>query len=181
MGRDKAWLEAGGEPMISRALSLVKTLEPAELFVSGRVDGDYKNLGLPVLLDSTPGIGPLAGIERALAVSSSPLLLVLAVDMPRMTAAFLRLLAAQCEDGIGAAPLLRDSLEPLTAIYPKRCHPVAGELIAAKRFAVRGFAELCLQHRFLRPLAVADADASCFDNCNTPDDFAAVETALTNT
>lgn len=94
MGCDKAWVEFEGRPLIALAVEKVRDLRVNEIFISGREGVDYGALNCPVLLDLEPGFGPLGGIERALRDCASPLLLVLAVDLPRMTARFLGNLAA---------------------------------------------------------------------------------------
>src|SRR5689334_8147321 len=78
MGKDKAWLEVGGQPLLARALSTVRRAGIKEIFISGRSGTDYSVLRCPVLFDREPGCGPLSGIERALEVASAPLVLVLA-------------------------------------------------------------------------------------------------------
>ena len=107
MGRDKAWLEMGGQPLIRRALSTVRDSGIQGIVISGRAGADYSSLGCPVLFDLEPGCGPLGGIERALSAATAPLVLVLAVDLPGVTAAFLRKLAAHCDPLTGAVPKLR--------------------------------------------------------------------------
>jgi molybdopterin-guanine dinucleotide biosynthesis protein A len=94
MGRDKAWIESDGQPLIALALDKIRQLGVAEVFISGRADVDYSALKIPVLFDAKPGCGPLGGIEQALQVCATPLLLVLAVDMPHMTVSCLQTLGA---------------------------------------------------------------------------------------
>jgi molybdopterin-guanine dinucleotide biosynthesis protein A len=171
MGRDKAWIEWAGQPLIAHALEKVRRLGVAEVFISGRPDVDYGALGCPVLLDREPGRGPLGGIERALHECASPLLLVLAVDLPHMTAGLLARLAARCDARTGAVPKLGDKLEPLAAIYPRRCHALARAALAQARAAARDFATACLREQAVRVFPVAAADAGCFANWNRPDDL----------
>jgi molybdopterin-guanine dinucleotide biosynthesis protein A len=170
MGRDKAWLTLDGEPLITRAIQLVRALGPVETFISGRADVDYSALNCPVLHDLIPGLGPLGAIERALHACRSPLLLVLAVDLPHMTTAFLASLVARARAMTGVVPLRDGSLEPLAATYPRRCHEMAFRLLAQSRHCVRDFAEACLQEGAVRTLRVARRDARCFINWNSPVD-----------
>ncbi|HWH70084.1 MAG TPA: NTP transferase domain-containing protein, partial [Candidatus Sulfotelmatobacter sp.] len=142
-----------------------------EIFISGRAGTDYSGLHCPVLVDVEPGFGPVAGIERGLHAVSSPLLLVLAVDLPKMTAAFLNQLAAHCDPLTGAVPKLNGELEPLAAIYPKRCHVLAMEFLARWRHAAREFAAACLRERAMRTFAVSPKEAGCFENWNSPQDL----------
>ena len=54
MGQDKAWLEVGGQPLITRALTVLRAAGIQEIFVSGRAGVDYSALRCPVLLDLHP-------------------------------------------------------------------------------------------------------------------------------
>ena len=173
MGQDKAWLEMDGQPLIRRALSTVRDSGIQEVFISGRTGADYSTLGCLVLFDLEPGCGPLGGIERALATAPAPLVLVLAVDLPGITSAFLRKLAAHCDPLTGAVPKLRNELEPLAAIYPKRCHFIVRDCLLKLRHAARDFADACLRESAVRTLAVSGTDARCFNNWNSPADVSA--------
>ena len=119
MGQDKAWLPVCGKPLITRQIALVRELGAAEIFISGRAGTDYSALDCPVLTDHFEDVGPLAGIERALKEISTPLLLVLAVDMPRMSAVQVQMLLSNCTENCGAIPRSQNGLEPLAAVYPR--------------------------------------------------------------
>jgi molybdenum cofactor guanylyltransferase len=173
MGRDKAWLEVGGQPLIRRALSTLRASGIHEVFISGRAGTDYSALTCSVLFDLEPGCGPLGGIERGLAAATAPLVLVLAVDLPHITSAFLLKLAEQCNPLTGVVPNLRGEYEPLVAIYPKRCSVIARDCLFEFRHAARDFAKVCRCEHAVRTLAVSGADAGGFDNWNSPADFAA--------
>ncbi len=170
MGRDKAWMEAEGVPLIELALGKVRGLGAVEVFISGRPGEDYSRLGCPVLLDLEPGLGPMAGIERALRAASTPLVLVLAVDLPNMKPAFLRKLLANCDRLTGAVPTLDGTLEPLAAVYPKRCYAFAFSALVNLRRSARDFASACLREHAVRKLSVSATDASGFANWNSPSD-----------
>lgn len=174
MGCDKAWIEVKGRPLLSRAVATVRRAGAVEVFVSGRKDGNYAGVDCPVLFDLKAGCGPLAGIERALSVANSPLLLVLAVDLPKMTAAFLRKLISRCDESTGVVPQWRGELEPLAAIYPKRCHALVLSALRKKRLAAREFAEACLRENLVRTVAISAADRVRFANCNSPGDCSTV-------
>jgi len=170
MGRDKAWLELDRQPLIIRAANTIRALDINEVFILGRAGVDYSSVGCPVLLDAEPGLGPLAGIERALEVLDAAMLLVLAVDLPGMTTPFLRKLTTRCTPLTGAVPLLGGHLEPLAAVYPKRCHAIAVDCIIRCRRAAKDFALACLKEKAVRPFVVAPSDAGCFANWNEPAD-----------
>ncbi len=171
MGCDKAWLEVDGQPLIARTLSAIRESGIEEIFISGRAGVDYSALDSSVLLDRNPNNGPLGGIERALESVNATLLLVLAVDLPNMTVAFIRRLAAQSDSFTGVVPQLNGELEPLAAIYPKACHAIARDCLRQSRLSARDFAKACLREKLVREFPVVEADAACFHNWNTPSDL----------
>jgi molybdopterin-guanine dinucleotide biosynthesis protein A len=176
MGRDKAWIHYAGEPLVKLAVDNVRRIGIAEVFISGRPDVDYSALDCPLLLDLQPGIGPLSGIERGLHHCTQPLLLVLAVDMPRMTSACLQKLVARCGRHTGVVPQWQSKFEPLVAIYPKRCHGFAFHRILRGSRAAHDFVADCLQERAVRRWRLSAAAARSFANWNSPDDLEASHT-----
>lgn len=170
MGQDKAWMKLGGTSLIQIAVEKIRSLGIREIFISGRADGDYSALGCPVLFDLNPDCGPLGGVERGLHECSNPLLLVLAVDLPHMSPDCLRMLMEKCGQTTGVVPALNSRLEPLAAIYPKRCHALALVTLAGPNRAMRKFADACLQEKAVQTLPVASGLAVNFANWNTPAD-----------
>jgi len=170
MGRDKAWMEIGGRSLLQIARDKARALGVAEIFISGRPGVDYSALGCPVLLDLEPDAGPLGGVERGLQACSAPLLLVLAVDLPCLTADFLGRLLAGCDYLTGAVPKPGGRLQPLAAIYPRRCHALALDALVNCRRSASAFAEACLRERAVRLVRVKSADEALFANWNSPDD-----------
>jgi len=176
MGRDKAWLAVGGQSLLARQVRLLRDAGACEVFISGRAGADYGALGCRVLTDRFPGAGPLAGIEVALDAASAPLLLVLAVDMPHMSADVLQQLVGQCTETTGVVPRLAGAIEPLAAIYPKLALPLVMEMLskpAAKSPGARAFAERCVAADLVRFVDAPVDSASCFANWNSPADVAA--------
>jgi len=168
MGRDKSWIKVNGVTLIERQVALARTLNAEEVFISGRSGVDYGNLGCPVLHDRFEDSGPLAGIESGLAHASSPLLLVLAVDLPRLEGSMLSRLLAQCSERVGVVPEVRGHLEPLVAVYPKQSHRLAEKHLQSGRLAVTAFALTCLaSHQLIRHTATPE-ELDLFENWNTP-------------
>ena len=170
MGQDKAWITTNGDSFISVAINKLRKIGIEDIFISGRIGVDYSLLGCPVLHDLEPGMGPLAGIERGLRACNSPLLLILAVDLPQMTSGLLKKLAKHSHKLSGVVPIVKNKLEPLVAIYPKRCHAYAVESLLKGRHSVKQFVELCLKENAIRTWMLPNSYARCFMNCNTPSD-----------
>jgi molybdopterin-guanine dinucleotide biosynthesis protein A len=171
MGQDKAWLTVSGKSLIARQIELVRELGAAEVFISGRAETDYHELNCPVLSDRFEDAGPLAGVERALAAISSPLLLVLAVDMPRMDPKQLRMLLAHCTANYGAIPRFRSGLEPLAAIYPRSALSLVMQLLESQNYSARGFAKRCVKLKLANFIDLSEKHSRNFENWNTPFDI----------
>ncbi len=171
MGRDKARLEFGGQPLLARQIALARSLGPAEILISARRETDYRDFHCPVVPDRVPGAGPLAGIAAALEVVRAPLVLVLAVDLPHLTRAVLERLLAACAPDRGVVPRLPTGPEPLAAVYPPAAAPLAQEALAARRLAARDFACACAQAGLVRFLGLPPKLAPQFANWNTPGDM----------
>jgi molybdopterin-guanine dinucleotide biosynthesis protein A len=171
MGCDKAWLEYAGRSLIAHQLATVRRLAPREVFISGRPGVDYSSLGCLVLHDFRPETGPLAGLEAAMRACTSPVLLVLAVDMPRMTSAGLRPLVPMDNVPIGIIPRLDGCTQPLAASYPRAALPLMERLLVEGQSAARVFAALCVEMGMARYYEVPASRQAGFDNWNSPADL----------
>ena len=171
MGCDKAFLEVAGETLLARQIRLAQTAGATEVFISGRAEADYSAFAGRVLLDELSEVGPLAGIERALDAMTTPLLLVLAVDLPDMSAEFLIALATHCLDKRGAISRVAGLVEPLVAFYPKAAHALAASRLDQKIFTAKSFAAACVQAGHARFIDLPASDVRHFVNWNSPSDY----------
>lgn len=171
MGRDKAWVQFGGKPLIQRALEVTQGLGIREVFISGRNAHDFESLDCHVLIDLEPGLGPLSGIERALWRATSPLVLVMPVDLPRMTVECLERVLAACDRLTGVVAKTNGELQPLVGVYPKRCHAFAIFNIVHGNYAVHQFAAACLREHAVKLSSLPARYDGCFQNCNYPSDL----------
>ncbi len=171
MGRDKAFLEFRGQPLLARQIALARSLKPVEVVVSGRADADYSGFGCPVLRDPVSDAGPLAGIAAALEAARAPLVLVLAVDLPCLTREVVATVLAAGEPARGAVPRVAGRLEPLVAVYPRSAAALAGAQLAQRRFAAGEFARRCEQAGLVRWLDLPPEWAGAFANWNSPADL----------
>ena len=184
MGRDKAWLEIDGQSLLARQIQLVREAGAQEVFISGRANVDYAEFDCRVLLDRLLDAGPLGGIESALAMASSSLLLVLAVDMPKMAQEFLCQLLFSCEDSVGVIPRVEGEIEPLAAFYPRAARELiekllsvckqsgsVGEVVAARKKSpsATAFAEKCVERGLAKFVDVTESETQFFANWNSPE------------
>jgi len=116
MGRDKAWLELAGRPMIEH---VIRALAPVTSAVAVLANSDeYKRLGLPVYRDINKGIGPLEAIRSALANSPTERILLAGCDIPFVTSELFAFLLDQAGNFEAVVTTdLEGRLEPLCACY----------------------------------------------------------------
>jgi molybdopterin-guanine dinucleotide biosynthesis protein A len=129
----------------------------------------YPNLGFRIVSDSRPGCGPLAGIHAAITDSRADWNLIVACDMPLISAAFLQSLLDAAESS-GADCLIPSGPsglpEPLCAVYHSRCRDAIGAALDRNvRKVTDGLAGL-------RIAAWSVPESRCFRNVNTPEEWA---------
>lgn len=167
MGRDKAGLPFQGARLAEFVARAVESAAGSAVLV-----GDpalYGEFGYQVVADLYPGEGPLGGILTALDHTRADWNLVVACDMPGLTAGFLsRILDAAEQTGraalMPAGPSGRP--EPLCAVYNRRARP---EIEAAFR---RGERKITAALAGLGVEILAVAEVAEFQNVNTPEDWA---------
>ena len=89
--------------------------------------------GLPIVADRSPGLGPLAGIETALRAAEGAAVMVVAWDMPFVTAPLLRGMRARGEIGAAAVVPVHGEppvIESLCAYYASETLEVCVRLVA---------------------------------------------------
>jgi molybdopterin-guanine dinucleotide biosynthesis protein A len=92
--------------------------------------------------------------------------LVLAVDLPEMTSAWLRELVSAGP----AIPINGGKLEPLAAVYPKAAADIAERLVRQRHLAMRLFADELFAAGLARPHILSPEELPLFRNLNTPED-----------
>lgn len=147
LGIDKALLELGGQPLLSRAVDKLASISH-DLIVVTNNPGAYESLGLKVRFvpDEQPGEGALMGVYSGLKAAYHDSAIAVACDMPFMSVPMLRYMlpeVARCDVVI---PRFNDLLEPLHALYSKGCLPsMAASLAQGRRQIVSFFddVEVC--------------------------------------
>ena len=138
-GRDKALVEIGGQTLLARAVKLLETCCSEIIVVGRRKVVCSSNMPLRAVEDSIPDIGPLGGILTGLTESETDLNVVLAVDMPFATPELLDQLIDSLGEADAAVPEAEGRLQPLCAVYRKRCRSTLEALLEEGKRAVYGF------------------------------------------
>jgi molybdopterin-guanine dinucleotide biosynthesis protein A len=171
MGRDKATIELAGRPLWQRQLELLRGLKPEEIFVSARSRPSWLPDTVQLLLDDAPSRGPLSGLTKGLAAMRRTHLLVLAVDMPFMTAGELRSLGERASEGRGVVPTIADRAEPLAAIYPAEAAVDFHAALQGPDFSLQLLVQKLANVGKVKLWGVQDARAHLYRSVNEPGDF----------
>jgi molybdenum cofactor guanylyltransferase len=187
MGRDKAWVDLAGRPLVEWVLDAVRAVSNYQLVV-GREVGRLDTLGVPVVVDRFKARGPLTGIHAGLRAAETDFSLVVACDLPLVRTELLQLLI----DHVGlahaivpyageealptldpTAPTRSAGLQPLLSGYRKACVQPLERLLRTGSFPTTVLVSV-LKARILMPddWRVADPDGRSFYNVNTPEDVA---------
>ena len=186
MGRDKAWIQIGGEPLVARALRALDGVAARVVLASGAAPR-YASLGRECALDPLHAAGPLAGLAAGFAAARTPWLAFASCDLPF---ADLRLWQALLERAAQAGLDLvryesRAGLEP--AVFVARAEVgeavrqalAAGErrLVAIDAYALpaaggRALARGVLRHAELAARWPELAERDPATNVNTPAELA---------
>ena len=172
MGRDKAAVLFEGRLLWERQLATLAALQPRELFISGKPDGPYIGRGTEVIADLHPGCGPLSGLEAACWRMQTPLLCMLAIDLPWMTAAFLEQLVKKATlDGRGIVPRNGDYFEPLAAVYPRAILNLVGEHLRHGDHSMQRLIQRAVDLDLMIVYSLPEDERPLFRNVNTPADL----------
>jgi molybdopterin-guanine dinucleotide biosynthesis protein A len=164
-GRDKALVPVDGVAMARRVADALVAAGAAEVVAVGGDVEALDRLDLRVIADLHPGEGPLGALLTVLPLVATPLVVVLACDMPAVDATVVTELVAAVAGHDIAVPAT-DRFEATCAAY--RVATVTAPLAAAFAAGERAV------HRALGPLRIARATAIDPDrllNVNRPEDL----------
>ena len=174
MGRDKAQLPMpDGRPLWLHQVGKLAAAGAAEVLIACRPDQEFRipdNFSVPVRMvrDPVPDSGPLAGIAAGLAETGTPLVFVIAVDLPHATAADISVMMDFCQ-GTGLVIERDGMLEPLFAVWPVSASAEAQEALARNRLALQPLLRGLVQSGGMRVMSCTPSLARALRNVNTPE------------
>lgn len=167
MGMDKAQLVVEGAPLVER---IRDRLSPCfdEMLLSVSEPPDHgPPAGLRVVVDRTPGLGPLEGIASSLAAAEGDVCFVTACDVPDVSLPLVYRLLAYSEEYDAVLPSFRPgTVEPLFGVYTRGAAEAADKALRMGLRKASSVLELC------GAKIVREAEPAWYANLNTPDDYA---------
>ncbi len=173
MGRDKAFLELDGRPLIGIVIERMAGVCAEVLVVAGDTR-PYAGLGVPLVTDRFPGVGVLGGLHAGLAAAAHDLALVVGCDMPFLNPALLRAFAGWAEGFDVAALRQGEQVETLHAAYRRACLPaIEAAIRAGERRIVSFFPQVRVRYVEVEEVTPFDSTGRSFRNVNTPQEWEA--------
>jgi molybdenum cofactor guanylyltransferase len=170
MGMDKAFLDWQGQPLWETQLAKLAALQPSRLLISCRREQTIIAPQAEFVFDPPGSDGPLPALARCLESGNLPVL-ALAVDMPHVSADFLReLMAMSVSEDRGVIYHGPHGYEPLCALYPIGILPLLQEAIAAGNFRFQSLVQKAVDAGWLTVVPITEENL--FFNLNTPADLA---------
>ena len=178
-GLDKSRLLVEGRAIIVRQLDALQRLTP-DVFIVATGAERFADLAVPVVADALPDAGALGGLYTALISARAGWIVVIACDMPFITASALAALVAEAvaagADGAdGAWARSARGIEPLFACYRTSAAARLRALIerGERRLAAAGTV-LTMREVDVSRLGTDGSDR-LLTNLNTPEDYARVQ------
>ncbi len=172
-GTRKAFLRLGRETFLDRTLRILRPFVDSFLIVTNE-PSLYAGFDAQIVRDMREGVGPLMGIYSGLTASSSEASLVTAVDTPLVSPALVRRLVETDPACDVCVPRWKGEVEPLCAVYSRRCLPAIDNAFAENPAAPRIISffpsvRVCsIEEQAVREL---DPEGLSFFNVNTRSDY----------
>ncbi len=177
MGRNKALMRLGDEPLIVHVIRQMKSVTDELLLITNE-PGLYTSLKLPTYTDILPDMGALGGLHAGLSYAANSTVICVGCDMPLLRPNLLSHLVTLLEDYDAVVPCVQAVDRPtpifqtLSAVYSKRCLSVIDEMLAVDELRVHALYDR-IDTRIVQPheWQAFDPQGLSFFNINTPEDF----------
>ena len=159
-GHDKGGLLVDGRSILERQLDELAAIADDILIVGGQPTPPARHAPrVRMVPDRVTGCGPLGGLDAALDEAHADPLIIVACDMPFVTAAFLAHLRSLTEAVDAVVPKTERGYHPVCAVYTQACRPLVRRALAERRLSMT---ELLAR---MRVRAVGEREIDAFGPC----------------
>jgi len=175
MGQNKAFLEVQGERIIDRIKRIFVDLFDEVMLVTNS-PRDYLDLNLRIISDLYRERGSLAGIFTGLFHASFSHAFVAACDMPFLNPALIAHLVGLSPGYDIVIPRTEDGLQPLHAVYSRKCLPFMEDLLREGNLKILDFFHRVKKREVpAGEMIPLDPHLSSFLNLNSPEDLSRIQ------
>jgi molybdopterin-guanine dinucleotide biosynthesis protein A len=171
MGENKAFIKVDGVPIINRIHDLFKELFQEVIIVTNH-KGIFKDFDSKIYSDLIPNKGALGGLYTGIFFSSFHYSFCVACDMPFIKKSLVQYLINNIEDEDVIIPRTKDGLQPLHAIYSKKCLDPIKSTIEEGKFKIIDIYDL-VKVKIVEENGFLSLDPlrESFINVNTPEEL----------
>ncbi len=171
-GKKKTFRRVGNEMILEGIYEVFSQLFKEVIIVVNEPE-EFAGWDLAVVTDIIPAGCALAGIHTGLFYASFPHVYVTACDTPFLNLKVIKHLVGKIQPGYDViVPRTQGGLEPLSAVYSKRCIPLIEDNLERNIFMIKKFFKqrkiMEVPMEELKPL---DPDMRFAFNINTPEDL----------
>jgi len=175
MGKDKAFIEIDGIPIIQRICNVFEKLFNEIIIVTNQKEL-YSGFKAKIVSDLIINRGALGGLYTGLFFSSNPYSFCVACDMPFLKEPMIQYLIKQANGYDVIVPRTEDGLQPLHAIYSKNCLESIKNIIGMGKYKIIDFYPL-VEKKIIEESEFISLDINLklmresFININTPEEL----------
>ncbi len=169
-GSDKALSLFQGKPLIQAVFQVAENISDNIIIVTNSPE-KMEFLNYPKYEDLIPGTGSLGGIYTGLHYSDQDLNIVLPCDMPFISTECIQFLLDKANGNDITVPFHRHKLEPLCAIYSKRCLPFIKDQIETGDYQIFQFYNKVKTRQLVFSSELPFYHENLFTNINTKSDL----------
>ncbi len=182
MGCDKRFIEVCGKTLLDHVLEIMESLFAEIILVLSEETPLLKRSRWRTVTDLIPQCGSLGGLYTGLYYATYPRVFASACDMPFLNDKVVRYMATLNEGADVVMARLTTGLQPMHALYSKRCLGPLEAMARAGNLKVQSLVSLPeLKVRLVHEdeLIRVDPQLLSFQNINTPADLEAAKTLFT--
>lgn len=170
-GSNKAFVELDGVRLVDRVAVVMKSIFHRVILLTN-TPNEYSYLQLPMVQDLIKGFGPMGGIYTGLVTMQDDAGFFVACDMPFLNSKLIRHMVEVRGAFDAVVPRMDWMLEPLHALYSKKCLPAIQEAIGRDEHQIlKCFAGMRVRYIDEEELRLWDQDLRSFFNINKPQDL----------
>ena len=172
MGKNKAFIEIDGISMIDRTIHLFKKIFNEILVITNDREQFLHIDHAKIYNDLIPFKGALGGLYTGLFYSSYEYSFCVACDMPFLNESLIKYLISRLNGEDIIVPKTKEGLEPLHALYSKRCLSTIKEMIdSGKSRIIDIYPLLNVKVIEENEFIALDPEKKSFLNINTPEEL----------
>lgn len=171
MGRNKAFIEWDGVPLIERSLEVFHSVF-SQVLISSNHPELYAKYGVEVVQDNILDRGPLGGLEACLRVAQFEYSFFAACDMPFLDHRVIRFMAERIDRAHILVPDVDGGLHPLHSFYHKDCLTIIEKRLKAQEVKLMDLLQV-LPVKYIKEEEFKDFPQIrlCVSNVNTPQEY----------